>query len=722
MMLRLPLIAGLALLAMRAVGQYPLTRTVDLRGPLRETQVRQLAQDEQDLLWVAHEKGLTCSDGRRAVQVFDAGTDRVMLMSEAAPVLAFLRSGILLRCAHQQVDTLWTDTSFRRTPPRAMRTAADGTLWIGTYGGGLVLRKGERSRSIRIGEGLSDDHVNALAPLAGGRMAVATDQGIDVLDAAGVLQHHFTEEQGLPDNLVLSLAVDPSGMLWAGTHHGGIFRLDAADPQAAPVRYGCADAMGPIRSLRWASDRIWAGTEEHGVLVCDAQDAAGDRYSEAWARGAITAITVIADGSVWWCSGKSTVTRAFAEAELFTEHEGVDLRRATALCITPDRRICVATRQGLLLHPIAFQPEQRLKFLPLPIQPDRPILALEATADGSLWAGTFGDGVFRIEPDGKVRHYTEAQQLCNANVMAMDASGDRNAPVWFATLGGVCLFDPARNAFRTVAIPGTRFVYDVQVLADGTALLATDGNGVVRVDPDGSTSVLGPAEMQRASFYSLCVDHQGTAWACGPGTGLCAVEGNSLRKRAELSGDVFGIQPYTDGVVAFGRDATPFFNAQRGNALDWAAFFDLEGLQAELNAMVADAGSLWVATDRGLLRLHPDPARLEQGPAVVVTRWTGGNEHLDPDSAQVLAYDHNDIELRFAAPYYALTGGDLRFEYRLPGSDTTLRTTTDDRLFWPRLPAGDHRFAIRAVVARGTVQGPWTELRFRIQLPWWRTP
>lgn len=711
-----------AILLMLACGPYmllqaqvPLTRSVDLRGPMRESKVQRVVQDAQGFLWTMHEHGLTRHDGRRVAFVHDTGGDEVTALGGGPEVVAALRSGLLLRARGQQVDTLWADTVLRSAPVRVLRTMTDGSCWAGTYGGGLLLVRPGGAQWVAGAQGLADDHVNAIQPLGDGRVAVATDQGVDLLDAEGNVLQHMGEQDGLPDNLVLSLTVDGAGNLWGGTHHGGVFRAAVGKVLGQVRSWACPR---PVQGLQVTADRVWAATGRTGVMVRYPDDALGEWVPIPGQGGQVQWITSIDDGSVWWCDGRAMPVRAHADADLFPEHEGVDLRMASALSIADNDELYVAAGLGIFVHPTGFRGGERSRMLQLGQAADKPIVSLLAVADGSLWAGSFGDGLYLVAPDGRVQRSTEQQGLCNANVMALAQGPAEDDVLWVATLGGVCRKWP--GGFSPVQVPGAGFIYDVVATPDGGAYLATDGNGVLRVAADGRTTAIGTRLQQRSTYYSLCVDRAGAIWALGPGTGLCRVEGDSLVVHAALSGDVEGIRPYGQGVVALGPEAMPYLGAAGDRVLDWRRFFELDGVRIELNALAVDgAGALWLATEQGLLRLRPDPERLARGPAVVITTALAGHRSWEPGAR--LPHDRNDIELRFAAPYYALANGEMHYEYRLAGLDTTLVTTTDDRLVWPRLPAGNYRFAVRAVAADGAVVGPWTELSFRIAPAWWAT-
>ena len=208
------------------LAQYPLTRKIEVRAGQRKPHIERMAQDPQGVLWLGSELGIQRTDGERTDMVrYTEGQVVTAMATDAAGVLAALSDGTILLCSGSHCDTLWKDPALSATPVRGVHRSVNGDLWLGTYGAGLwLVREGELTM-ITIAVGLRDDHINALCALADGRIAVATDQGVAICSSDGKVERTITEQDGLPDNLVLSLFGDDVGSLWAGTDRAGAVEI-----------------------------------------------------------------------------------------------------------------------------------------------------------------------------------------------------------------------------------------------------------------------------------------------------------------------------------------------------------------------------------------------------------------------------------------------------------------------------------------------------------------
>ncbi len=104
-------------------------------------------------------------------------------------------------------------------PVTALAQAPDGTLWIGSLGGGLGRWQNGRLTLLTTKDGLQSDLVRALLLDADGTLWIGTDGGGLNRWSQGQM-HNFTTEQGLPDNSVLQILEDDDGNLWLGGNHG----------------------------------------------------------------------------------------------------------------------------------------------------------------------------------------------------------------------------------------------------------------------------------------------------------------------------------------------------------------------------------------------------------------------------------------------------------------------------------------------------------------------
>ena len=80
-------------------------------------------------------------------------------------------------------------------------------------------------------------------------------------------------------------------------------------------------------------------------------------------------------------------------------------------------------------------------FSPMPLGKEAgaaDVWAIASNGDGSVWFGTFGNGLFRLLPDGRLRHYLPVPGkpgLPDENVLAL--AFDAGGTLWIATTGGI---------------------------------------------------------------------------------------------------------------------------------------------------------------------------------------------------------------------------------------------------------------------------------------------
>ncbi len=710
-------LATLALLWLATVvsAQFPLVRALEVRNGQRRPAIEGVAQDALGLLWVASDVGLIRTDGDRVEVILPAERDRVVAMTHrGCGVTVVMASGVLMRCGREGCDTLLAAGVLdERAPVRCMVMDDSGTLWMGTYGKGVARYTAKGLTYLDASHGLPDDHVNGLDVLPDGRLVVATDQGLAIC-ADGKVMQVMGEAEGAPDNLTLSVSVADDGSLWAGTDRSGVYQWKY-DSDTANVTVMSEDwAFGPVRSLCAVGTMVWAGTSAHGPIAIDRELRQGRYRSQAFAGKPVRDLLVDRDGAVWWCDGSEVLHRADPGILIVPEHEGLDLRTITALCADRQDRIWFATPEGLFQHVAWFSEERTVTKVPLPLDPRNPIVSLAADADGTVWAATFGGGVIAMLENGAVMRYTTHDGLSNDNVLAA-----RSGPsgMWFATLEGVTRFDG--GTFIPTAVQAG-FTFDVAEDA-GATYVATDGRGVLKVDRTGAVSNV----LEDKTCYMLVHDSAGGLWTAGPGTGfqrLAPSVGAAVGATGPpFDGDVFAMSAYKDRLIAFGSTGVTAYDPARNTLRDVTASFGLEGITAELNAVATDrSGALWFACSKGLVRLRPGPRHFQQAIPISFLSMSMGTETVDMDSVIRVDHDRNTFTIRFTGLHY-VDPSAVRFEYRLLGQGDEVVRTRDRELVFPGLLPGAYTFQLRAFTGDDPGDGRWSEVRFTILRPWWRT-
>ena len=171
---------GEAIGAPHEVGLPGFTKRLwDSQDGLPDQTIQDFAQSAYGSLWIATKIGLMRFDGVRFA-MFDRG-----------PAAAALERGV-----------------------NCLLVSRDGSLWIGTEGGGLVrLRNGSFQRYSTAG-GVANEFVRAIYEDRNGEIWMGSDQGLFRVTGASITK--IDGIAGTPSIFVRAIAEDQQGHLWVG--------------------------------------------------------------------------------------------------------------------------------------------------------------------------------------------------------------------------------------------------------------------------------------------------------------------------------------------------------------------------------------------------------------------------------------------------------------------------------------------------------------------------
>jgi len=101
-------------------------------------------------------------------------------------------------------------------------------LWFGSIGNGLFRYKGGELQQINTSDGLLSNLVFMLVQDVYGRVWVASEQGITLIQSDFSIDRTFTQNEGLSNTAIWGLIYDGEGHVWAGTS-GGLSRIDISN-------------------------------------------------------------------------------------------------------------------------------------------------------------------------------------------------------------------------------------------------------------------------------------------------------------------------------------------------------------------------------------------------------------------------------------------------------------------------------------------------------------
>ena len=289
-----------------------------------------------------------------------------------------------------------------------------GTLWLGTSGGGLVQMKLKSGVPVYKNYLMNGDWATAVSVGKG-----KYNQNLWVAVGAGVAKYdgkkffNYSEADGLLDNSVYSIYVDPNGIVWIGSKQG-ISRYDGkkfVSITMEDMKINDKDVTAIIQDKR---GNLWFGT--------------GGGLAKYKGDGSITT---------------------------YDEAEGLERKEIRCLAEDPFGNIWIGTKNGGLYRFDAFSDDKKkIRLIAndslLSSNSVRAIIFLDEKTTGNMGkemvVGT-DKGIDKITFDDKgkilkIRNYNATDGFigveCNDNAMYRDPEGN----VWIGTVKGLTRFNP----------------------------------------------------------------------------------------------------------------------------------------------------------------------------------------------------------------------------------------------------------------------------------------
>lgn len=384
---------------------------------------------------------------------------------------------------------------------------------------------GETPRLRRFGaaEGLPSRMVVALAEDRQGRVWAATDGGLARYDGGElrVWQHDPAQPDSLPGNEIETLLVDPRDRVWVGINGKGLARLDADRERFKTFESVTEGCQGQFWTLAYAEDALWIGSSSHGVC----------RFGE--------------DGSL----------RHFQHDP--TQPGGLPSNTIFSSLVDAQGRLWVGTEAGVARwngHVFEAVAPRELKAVS--------VLRLSRDADGAIWIGTQNDGLYRIDAQDRVTRpaWADSAGLRSALVLP-----DSRGGYWAGTSDGLLRGDG--QVLRKLEgdrgsgfLTGHSGVLDLLQDHEGGLWVALLTQGLAYLPPDwrrfSTWYQLDGKPLD--SQYLLSAASDGGSYYVGSAHGVYQIDAQGtlslLASDRELgSGAVWSVLPRPDGRLWLGR-------------------------------------------------------------------------------------------------------------------------------------------------------------------------
>jgi serine phosphatase RsbU (regulator of sigma subunit)/ligand-binding sensor domain-containing protein len=635
---------------------------ITIRDGLSQSSVRDILQDSRGFLWFVTVDGLNMYDGYDfTIYRTDQGDATSISSNFLRTICEDWDGNLWIGTNGEGLNRLdWKTGKFFRlrnslsNPDslshdvvRDIVLGREGEIWIGTEGGGLnKMERGDHDGLLKFTRYMSDaenpyslssDRIYSLCYGREGILWIGTDGG--GLNRFDPKTETFTIYRNDPDDphsisndYIRTVFEDSSGAIWIGTFGGGLNRLEKEGNGEIPrgrfdqYRFAPGEVFGLSSDyvLTVFQDRnanLWVGTSGGGVCKMVApgifiQYSADPGDPFGLNNDIIYSIYQDRSGVLWFGTENGGVNKLMKNSA-FLSHIRKIPNNPNSLNDNPVWSI-YQERPGLLWVGTRSGGLNRLKRDKYGIRsvthylhnPDDPfsighnrIRFITKDQFGTLWVGTDGGGLARMDPDmreaGKFKNYRyepENPYSIGAN-RVYTICQDRYGDIWIGTRGGGIsvlrmenrssgIFDNYRHDPDDPGSLSHDFVYTIFEDREGTVWIGTFAGGLNRFNRETRSftsyrfDVHDPTTICNNAILSIYEDKSGTLWL---GTG-----GGGLNKLDRVRG-VFSCYRVGDGLP---NDV-------------------IYGILEEEVRFGGEDGVLWLSTNRGLCRFNPSTGAIK---------------------------------------------------------------------------------------------------------------
>jgi ligand-binding sensor domain-containing protein/signal transduction histidine kinase len=525
----------------------------------------------------------------------------------------------------------------------AIQQDLEGYLWIGTFGGGIY------------------------------RMNVV-DEDFDNLSKISSPPNVF------PDAEILSLFVDRSGILWAGSHLGeGVTKI-----QEIKLKFGIVNrkSTGKLKlndDVVWSlfkdnEGNLWVGTYRGGVNLLNFTSGHRQIYKKSNDRAYgisddhIRAINEDKLGNIWigtYSGGLNRVNKSNNKINIFKNEPGnsnsISANQVLDIYIESEKKIWVATFGGGL-NELRFKdnssgiPEFKSyrhdPSDPTSLSDDRAYVIAEDKKN-NFWVGTYGGGLNKFdEITGKFKVVFPAPNYQQANL------NDKILSIWESS--------------------------------DTTLWIGTSGGGLTNfnIETESVQNYSLAQGLNSAVVYGILEDNNSNLW---------------------LSTD--------DGIF--------LFNSKTKRFTQFGIDDGVQSLEFSGGAYFEDSnGMMYFGGINGFNYFHPDSITINQFvPPLVISEIKVMDVRIKGEPSElILSHDQNFVSFEFSALDFSIPK-ENKYSYILEGFQKSWMFTggANRRATYTNLPSGEFTFLVKGTNEDGIWNETPASIKIIISPPFWQT-
>ena len=659
---------------------------------LPDNQVTALAQDSQGRIWTGHKNGR----------------------------LAYLEGGLFSTfdppegpSANEISDILFDHK---------------GNLWFSTLNDGLYYFTQDRLFRLDEQEGLPDIYVYDIVEDHYGNIWAGTDGGAAIcrLKDKKVTIQVLDYDHGLPDNIVKRLHVDASNKVWLGTEDAGVVSFDPVSGKTSTLIKDWA--FGNLTDFSLEGDQVWISLPQSGVVLYDLKTSEAKLYNGNTGFDFMSVNTLLTDieGNIWMGTKSGVIRTLGDQVEYIDSFDPYTNTSVLALTVDKKNNIWYSTNDGLFKRRVDESGKASVDQLLLNTPYKKyTTISLYTDSAGYIWAGLYGEGVLRINPEAtRVRYLNK--ELRNGNVLSITGRGNK---VWLATLGGGTQIKfsgdqlEIKNYGRQEGL-ASDYIYQIFIDSKERVWFATDGNGAGMLNESGFHHY--EKGLPSKVVYGFAEDSNHRIWVNIQGEGLFQFDGEAfqpLSKDTPLRDkNINGFSSDTYGNLVILHDlGIEIYDIEKKKVRYLGDEVGIRDMKPNLNALTKDnMGRIYVGTDHGIMKYSDRTYNSLTSPTLAIEGLRIGDQNIDLSENLSFAHDQNSVTIRYQGFWYQ-NPGSLAFEYRLENYDRDWIVSRDRSATYSSLPPGEYSFRLRVSDTENFNDAAEAIVKFTIRPPFWKS-
>jgi signal transduction histidine kinase/ligand-binding sensor domain-containing protein len=704
-------------------------------------QVHDFHQDSDGFLWIVSTRELFRYDGIR-LKEFEKGNNGGTFYELHKDDLGRLQ----IPAFGGGIYTFENDSLIQHVEPsnetgKTLAISKSDTVFLGTYGNGLQkIFQDSVYQIYKQEDGLVGDEIWKLFIDSKNRLWIGTNKGLSLYENGRFV--NFTTENGLPHNVVRSIAEVEKNSIWVGTAGGGIvvFRDDK------PVKYynsdnGLNGNMIYNISQNPADSSIWIGLHGEGGINRISKQGI-DYFSEedGLISSQINSIYFLDDGeiSIGTEAGLSMLIPRKIDL-VSSKEEGIFNFETVLVKQNVDNQIWIGSyNDGFRV----FDGESWSKFESPPNITNGQTQSSTTGPNGDIWFGTQGSGIIQVINNKIEKKITTEDGLLDDYIRGL--SFDDNGYLWVCTNSGINKIDPDFNITASYAEPElpNSFCTTLLKAQDNTIWAGTFGGGIVQFKDDSIHVFSEKDGLASNQILALYEDNKTNIWVGTLNNGLSVIQDREVINFKAESG-----LPQAN-YAGFKEDKYGNFWLATGNGIVRTLYADIDkylsgderlipfqlfikddgmlidNMQTANNSTIEElhTGELLFATTEGIVFIDPLRADFSNTKfAPYIDEIVVDGNVIEKGKEIELLPNQNKVQISYSALNFSAPH-KTKFRTKLTGiDDDWILSEGRVSAYYDYLPDGEYEFNVSAVGPDGQWSDNVASLTFSVLPPFYKT-